>query len=1166
MIERARIADWTSLPLGAGERSLIEASAGTGKTWTISALYLRLILEALADAPLTPRRIVVATFTDAAADELRQRIRERLLRAVVLAENPEAARSTPDNLDDADAWLVARWDVDSASRARDLLRLRLALGELDLAPIGTLHGLCGRVLRDYPFESGAAFARSELIAGDELLDELADDLWRQLQQGAASAPPFDSVQTRDKLRERLKWCLMPGVALWAPTAQQLDADMPATWAPRIAALADDKSLWGRQTKAPRALRGLAAWLSDRNAPWTSEDAKAVDEATTHLVASSRDRVETTFLAANQRLLQYAADAAEIREWQQWAAQARARRDATLAASDRLTFDDLLTRVRDALVREDGKLAERLFAEWPIALVDEFQDTDAVQYAVLDRIYRDAAGAPRGRLVMIGDPKQAIYRFRGGDIDTHLRAARAAQTQLKLTRNFRSTQAYVDALNEWFARAGNALSAAVDADAIRVDEVLASDIATDRADAPALTIHYRAEAPAGSADRIEAALVACAEQIVALLNDAQDRAPPGDIAVLVPAHRHVQQLRALLTARRVPCVGAGRGSVFETDWARELQIVLHAVEHGDEGARRAALATRLGGLGFAELVALRDQPAEAERHARDFTALKQQWQDEGVLAVVLELAQRAARRIAGMAERERALTDLRHLGEMLEEREQHLHGAEQLLAWLAAQRGRSMDEADANDERLLRIESDAKRVRLMTLHMSKGLEFPIVMLPLMWQHEQRRTGETAVIEEALCGERVLGFGSAAKRQFAREGQDERFRVLYVALTRAKKACHLFAYSPRRLPQANSKAPLGDPQRSALDAMLDHLLDGAAAPRPALRHIAWRTEAWAEGETLYQLPAASAATRPVVLPLPPVPLREDLWSFSALTRTRQARDDEAAAEDEGEIIAEPGIDPRIDAPVVVHDPDPELLTLSALRGTEFGNAVHQMFETRRVGTPFAAQHGLIDRALREHGVALRDLAHETAIERIALRLDAALAAEIAPGLRLGKLPAQRLRPEMEFRFALDAVSLHRLRDVCAAHGEPALLPQHVSATTLRGLMVGMIDLVIEQDGRFHVLDYKSNHLGDTLADYAPAALGAAMDAHHYRLQALLYSVALDRYLRTRVADYRRARHLGEAIYLFVRAVGIGPELGVWRARFGDALIEAVDGVFAGAREAA
>ncbi len=220
---------------------------------------------------------------------------------------------------------------------------------------------------------------------------------------------------------------------------------------------------------------------------------------------------------------------------------------------------------------------------------------------------------------------------------------------------------------------------------------------------------------------------------------------------------------------------------------------------------------------------------------------------------------------------------------------------------------------------------------------------------------------------------------------------------------------------------------------------------------------------------------------------------------------------------------------------------------------------MFETRRIGTPMIEQRDLIRRALRAEGVRLGEMPLETALTRIAARLDAALAAELAPGLRLGAVSARAQRAEMAFHFVLDAVSVKRLREACARHGEPELVPADIALTPLRGLMTGKIDLVFEHAGRFHVLDYKSNDLGSRLDGYRIEALGAAMDAHHYRFQALLYTVAVDRYLRQRIVDYDRDRHLGDAIYLFVRAVGLAPGAGVWRHRFDAALLDAVDAVF-------
>ncbi len=1172
--------DWTTLPLDVGGRGLIEASAGTGKTWTIAVLYLRLLLEARAQgaAPLTPRQIVVTTFTDAAAQELRSRLRAQLLRAERLATTAIGSnRFVAADAADADAaWLHARWRADGAHASRDLQRLRLALAELDIAPITTLHGLCRRILADHPFESGAAFAAGDMVSADSVLAELTEDLWRRLQQGSAALPAFASVKTLDALGRRLRLCLAPGVGLWSPDAADLERCLPAAWAGPIAALAARKDLWGQKRKAPQALRDLAAWLRERDAPWSAKQAEGLVQAEAMLCDRQDLRDEHAMIVAASRSLDYLAARDEIDAWRDWSDRARAWRDERLAATQRLTFDDLLTRAHTALAGSSRSLADRLFAEWQFALVDEFQDTDALQFAILDRIWSDARGLPRGRLIMIGDPKQAIYRFRGGDIAAYLDASREVDSRLELDTNFRSSRAYVAAVNELFERAGETLS--VDAaHPIRVHRVLAShrrDAAPYQAPGAEagrpLVFHYNAAVPAAAGERRSVALAACANQIAAMLADPRYRigeraVAPGDIAVLLPVHANVLELRELLQQRRVPCVGSGRSSVFATDWARELQIALYAVEHaGDEGAVRAALATRLGGLDFDALRELGAAPDAWQTHAQRFADLKRRWQSDGVLAVVHVLAQEAMTREPDARARERALTDLRHLGELLQEQDELVHGAAQLLAWLAGQRRGEDDAAgEAAEEQQLRIESDAARVRLMTLHASKGLEFPIVFLPLMWDHARNDKDSTPIIREPLCGRRVIGFGSEAKAQYDREGQDERFRVLYVALTRAIHACHVYVLSPRRPAGAKRNAPPTDPARSALDALVERLLARDPDPR-TLQHLLWSARGWGWPRTVLDARPAAAGRAVVVLAEPPRPSSESIWSFSALTRMRHAAAREEDPADDEALLSEPARD-EVDAlaadrsvATTVH---PDLAALAMLRGAEFGNALHAILEQRATAAPLASQGGLIARALREAGVRLGELPLATAVARIGARLDAALAAEIAPGLSLGALPARDQRAEMAFHFMLDAVPVKRLREACADHGAPDLVPAGLPVATLRGFMTGEIDLVFAHAGRFHVLDYKSNHLGDDLAAYAPHVLTAAMDAHHYRFQALLYTIAVDRYLRERVDGYRRTRQLGETIYAFVRAVGLGPAAGVWRCRFDDALLDAVDAVLGG-----
>jgi len=1163
---------WEELPLTPGGRSLIEASAGTGKTWTISVLYLRLLLE----QRLSPRQVVVTTFTDAAAQELRERIRARLLWAQRFADGTSSFGDEPQP---DEAWLQARWSHAPDAARADLHRLRLALAELDLAPIGTLHGLCRRILADFPFECGAPFELGELVDATALREELFDDLWRRLVQSPGELSEEDSAawsRGRRALARYLDKALVPDVAIAAPQAglavltTSANARRIRDWLASVQFKRADSKLLTRMTRLADVLDGER--VDDKAARDLSRDllAALADPLEKHLKADALARGD------HASILEFTRDAAQrlplvaIAPFQRalvrYQGELREQAAHRLAASGQLTFDELIARVHDALHVESNVLAARLLEAWPVALVDEFQDTDALQYGILDAIYADAEDVPRGRLVMIGDPKQAIYRFRGGDIDAYLEARRSATDVMTLDVNFRSSRAFVEALNEWFAHAGDVLSTDP-AHEIRVAPVHArgrDDVYTidGQACGCALQVHYLGEAPESQPERKDAALEACADHIVDLLSGAHRigaRAlQPGDIAVLLHSHADIAALRAKLQARHVPCVSSSRDDVFKSDWARELQVVLHAALHPrDDGAARAALATRLGGRGWDELRALAADPDAWQRETALLRELDALWRRRGVLAAVRCVIEHASARLFARVDRERALTDLRHLGELLQAQSDALPGRDLLLAWLADQRDGDGDGLDAADEKQLRIESDAARVTLMTLHASKGLEFNVVMLPLMWANVGR-PGEIALLHDAADGRRVIAFDEASQRRHAQKGQDERFRLLYVALTRARHACHVYALPPDRPKQKNSRESEKDPVRAPLDAMLERLLhDGV---QQAMSHVSWSTTPWPCSRQRWLAaevggePPRRARDEPVDAPF------EFRYSFSALSQGAHAgaRED-AAATDEG---AADGDDAS--ASFAAEPANPALMWLAPVAGPEFGNAVHAVFERRRIGVPMAQQHALVRHALRDENVRLRERSLDELVPHLAARVQAVLDTPLLPSsgrsLTLGAVPAHAQRAEMEFDFVLDAVSLRELRRVCD------FVPG-ASTQELRGLMNGKIDLVFEHAGRFHVLDYKTNRLGDGahLSAYAPASLDAAMDPSHYRFQALLYTVAVDRYLRQRVPGYRRGEHLGEAIYLFVRAVGIAldvaPEAGIWTHRFDEALLDAVDRVLAG-----
>lgn len=1201
--------DWRALNLGPSGRSLVEASAGTGKTWTIAALYMRLLLEPRERGLLGARGIVVSTFTDAAAQELRQRIRARLQGAQELMAR---TRLAPDELlgrdlqdDEVLQWLrtcciAADGSVDAGKVEGFHLRLQLALVELDQAPIGTLHALCNRILREQPFASGMGFGQVELVAGNELDAELADDLWRQLAQSPATLSAEQQVwfdAGRAQLTRALGDALKPGVDVPCPPAPDIAALLKPEMAALLRKYADDPS-WFKSARSVwiRGLGGLADWIDAGNADVGPHEKVLADLdkpietqiKPARLVEAEADDVFAFAMHASD-VLSSAPEILRARGLAQFAPALRDLRDSRLQARGQLSFDAVIARVHAALQSSKG-LADALHAQWPVALVDEFQDTDGLQYEILDRIHRNGSGDSRGRLVMIGDPKQAIYRFRGGDIDAYRRAAGDVHPDdvMHLDTNHRSARAYVEACNELFDIAGHAL-AADPAHDIRYRGVQASarrDDAPYRANgvgvARPLVFHYLDQAQEGVEQRRDAALDACADHIVQLLsgNHAIGDAAlqPGDIAVLLPKNKYVSALRLRLQARNVPCVGGGRSSVFATDWAHELQLLLHAAaQPSDPGLVRAAFATRIGGMDYEGLRALADAAHEATwQHCLDrCAALHALWESSGVLAVVSQTIDAAAPRLVAAQDGERALTDLRHLGELLQAQEARQPGHAQLLSWFSAQRdGDGSDSEDAANGRELRIESDAKRVQLMTLHAAKGLEFPVVLLPLMWDnasHQAPGHHGFVIVTDPVTGKRQLRNDAAASMQASHEDQEERFRLLYVALTRAEHACHVYALRPDRPAKGNSKASLQDPERSPLDALLVRA-GTASNDAPNLQdlsqHIAWQ-HGWPETSGVYQSDVVPRAVTQVRAEPPPAQLVRR-HSFSSMLRGSHGLQEEHAATDEAPTLAEDGIEVErvvedMEVPPLAH---PALSALAHWRGTEFGLALHDVLEQRRVGIPIREQPKLVRDCLRMHGVRPwqegPDL--EQMLSCVAQRLDATLDAELQPGLRLSELPAHALRAEMAFDYLLGDASTERLRAACRAAGEDNLMPV-LAMHTLRGLMNGKIDLVFEHAGRFHVLDWKGNWLGDQLDDYAPAALPAAMDVHHYRLQALLYTVALHRYLRTRLGDaYQPSEHLGDPVYLFLRAAGLAPGAGAWTQPFSPKLIASVDAALAGKPEVA
>jgi exodeoxyribonuclease V beta subunit len=400
---------------------------------------------------------------------------------------------------------------------------------------------------------------------------------------------------------------------------------------------------------------------------------------------------------------------------------------------------------------------------------------------------------------------------------------------------------------------------------------------------------------------------------------------------------------------------------------------------------------------------------------------------------------------------------------------------------------------------------------------------------------------------------------------REELEERLRLLYVALTRAVHAVHVYWVDRGPLPAGDAHAW----EWAAIDLLIRQaqqrleLTEGEASLEAMAATLGGMqlSAPFADVFIGYQPSAETASPRATQAPLPRLRPYQWLHSFSGLTRYAAAAvviDDRDASDETGQEEPAAGVDESAE--------DSRLLSLYPLRGPRFGDAVHHVFALAQPGPVWPGQRQLLHRQLAAQAVKAHNVTPDEALERVGRMIDRARQADLGSGLRLCDIaPAQRI-VEFEFQFPVHQVPLARLRRLCAAHGQADVVPASLDTSTLNGMLTGFADLIIEWDGRFHVLDYKTNWLGARLRDYQGNSLDAAMAEHHYPLQALLYTVALHRYLRQRMDGYTAERHLGESWYLFVRALGLAPGHGVWRHHWPVALIEALDDAFAGTQEAA
>ena len=1273
---------------------LIEASAGTGKTFTLALLYTRLVLghgiEGSAfDRPLMPPEILVVTFTEAATQELRDRIRQRLVeaagyfeadpRAVAVAGDPGR-----DPLDELRATIPAeRWPWCAR-------QLRMAADWMDEAVISTIHGWCNRMLREHAFDTRGLFERELTADPSDLVAEVIRDYWRvhfyPLPPERAAAV-LDVVQSPEGLEQRLgDWLGQRGLGLsykgapiqcdaldeplrrhaeWLAERERVECERAASEDETTRLEDAARALWraGRATleahlqelrphldgtrhdsanpdKFAALLASIAAWSEGGEAPGKLKSFAQGAFGFKKSAKVQREMAHPAFqaIAAWQAALGARPAPPEAPEpplaacllahAARWVDAEIERRRLQRAEMD---FDDLLRQLDAALDPAQGEAAARLAAtirrQFPVALIDEFQDTDPIQYRLFDRIYEVGAARKDSALVMIGDPKQAIYGFRGADIHAYLEARAATRGRhYTLGRNFRSTQGLVDACNRLFEQAeGHARGAfrfKTEADNPIPFHTVAPEgrperLILDGGESSAVTVWTleAGDGPVAMTEYRERMAESAATQVARWLEQAQaGRAGfhdeggllplrPRDIAILVRNRAEATLIRESLAARRVASVFlSDRDSVFETQEAADLLHWLRAcATPTDEGLVRAALGTNTLAIPLRDLAALFDDELAWELQMERFRDYRVIWRRRGVLAMLRRLMRDTGlpTRLVGRGDGERILTNLLHLAEWLQRSAAGIDGEQALIRHLAEHLG------ETGDEYVLRLESDAELVQVITIHKSKGLEYPLVLLPFIcgWREVNGRVRQVAYrAERGRCLEIAGKQGFAAAWEAAddeRLGED--MRLLYVALTRARHGLWL-GIAP--LKQGNAKKI--QLERSAIG----HLLTGGrpfatAAElwerlRELERHIPGLVVEPAPDPAPIQLSPALAVSLDPARPAPR--LRLSPWWITSYSALRQgARVVETAEEspeappaalDSAETASqETALEETADAatqePVQAPARPIRDRRLHAFpRGSRYGTFLHGILEWAallrapdregRMRRGFAATAEA--RAPRREMLGRR--CHPRRLTEWIVPLDEWLVGLLTrvwrldglpdadgriPSLRLVDLEPSRYQVELEFWLEgrdLDLQRLDRLTRQYTLEGRPR---PALGGQAMNGLLKGFIDLVFEHGGRYYLLDWKSNWLGPDDAAYGQEAMRAVIAEARYDLQYVLYLLALHRQLKARLPDYDYDRHLGGAIYVFLRGAEAESQ-GLFMDRPPRVLIESLDRLFAGEEVAA
>ena len=1158
-------------------RLFIEANAGTGKTYTIVGLFVRLLIE----KRLTIDQVLVMTFTKKATAELRDRIYQRLRETVHYLQSGESEEKA--FMEDLEEF------INSDKRTEIIQCLRDAIQNFDESQVYTIHSFCQKILREEALLAGAPFD-VEVMQQDEMMIQATEDEWRLFianHQGSEAEKyyarklfqlagnPAELIKLLKPIFSR-SYAELEGEGHPDPIGYLNEVikkrkELVECWKydeENIRKIIGECELSRFQQHLRGRLNKLESFIYDENyeidAPdslyyFTSDylyDPDNFPQAKKHLTQE-----EHRFFELCQHYFDLIQEMNHVttRLIKELYESILIRREELSSAGRTVTYDDLLIQVNQALSNpETGtKLAGRILEKYPFALVDEFQDTDPIQYGILDAIY--PADSSESGLMMIGDPKQAIYAFRGADIYTYLRAKNKSKGEPEsLQKNYRSSPQLIEAVNRLFSRKNQPF---IERDIFYKDSKAGkpereNHLVIKGENPVPLSVTLNEEFQKNKGQAKNWAFGQTVKKIVQLLRLSQngfatiegEPIKAADIAVLVNSHKDAAQIKMELKQYGVGAVTYSHEKVFETFEANRLELLMDAVLEPNQSRKvNSALLAGFFGLSLSEIHSFKSDEKKRQSLLEGLEELNEIWKKSGFYTMFRKvmIGQKSLKTLAELDFSERVLTNMMQLADIVSkaEKEGGLSPVA-VLNWFRKQ----MADPDPDDEKTLLLESDQNLVKISTIHNSKGLQFPIVFCPALWSgfsgvnknpfvvYNDRNKDKTVVNFDQSESESRL----AALESSKLESTAEEVRKLYVALTRAQYYCsicwishpdsHFSGLGASLLGMEEVMKQIGELRKESKNRdKVDPQVYFDTFKQLSTGHpdlIAIADDDLGKITPLEKVEGEDDSLKlRVYSGRQALPVQRKLDSFSSLTHQKS----EAGSPDYDQMVQSYSESLEDTVPA-----DKPLDIFSFPKGATAGTAIHKMFELDQFDFTAAEKDLTV-----EIGELLEFYRIDSKWADVMQSMMEDVANSVISDLQLHRVSRENQLREMEFHFPSAGSSSEDLfRTIRNGKGGPTPLYM-----THKGFMTGFIDLIVHQEGKFYILDYKSNYLGDNLDDYGREKLNQAMLDAGYDLQAYIYTVAMVKYLRDRMRNFDYDRDVGGVAYLFVRGIKKGSENGVW-----------------------